>query len=436
MFLYCTHSTPRLQYVANFIGNILLGTPFIITTNKDDYKSAAVAKINYSAERIDEEEIWIKPHPLLFETTIKPQAINCFEWNNHNVFFKTEGDLPFDIFAATFYLLSRYEEYLPHSKDEYGRYAHTNALAYKEAFLNQPLVNKWIFEFGRLLEKIFPPFTIHHLPFSFLPTYDIDEAYAYKHKPWWKNVGGLLKHFFKADFHSASFRLNVLTDKRKDPYDSYEWMDSLHETFHLKPIYFFLVAEKSKGYDKNISPRKAALQQLINEHATKYTIGVHPSWQSGDDEALLQQEKKYIEEVSEVSISKSRQHYVRLTIPHTYRKLIDAGITEDYSMGYGSINGFRASVASPFYWYDLEKEEQTSLLIYPFCFMDANAYYEQKLSAQQAYDEMLQYYHEVKAVNGLYITLWHNNFLGGFSLLKDWKAMYVKFIRTVVEERK
>jgi hypothetical protein len=103
-------------------------------------------------------------------------------------------------------------------------------------------------------------------------------------------------------------------------------------------------------------------------------------------------------------------------------------------MGYGSINGFRASVASPFYWYDLEREEQTSLLIYPFCFMDANAYYEQKYTAQQAMDEMLHYYNEVKSVNGLLITLWHNNFLGDLTQLKHWKAMYVKFIKTVVEQ--
>ncbi|MFM2337299.1 MAG: hypothetical protein RL115_492 [Bacteroidota bacterium] len=433
MFLYCTHSTPRLQYVANFIGNILLGTPFIVTTNRDDYKRAALSKINYSAERIAEEEVWIKPHELLFEKKIKPQRINCFEWNNNKVFFKTEGHLPFDIFAATFYLLSRYEEYLPHTKDEYGRFAHANSLAYKEGFLNQPLINKWIFEFGRLLEKMFPSFTTHHSAFSFLPTYDIDEAYAYKYKPWWKNVGGIIKAILKADFNSANFRLKVLTNKRNDPYDSYKWMDDLHENFKLKPIYFFLVAQKNRVYDRNILPNKPALQQLIKEQAAKYEVGIHPSWQSGDSEILLLQEKNYIAELTGKRVSKSRQHYIRLTIPHTYRKLIAVGITEDYSMGYGSTNGFRASVASPFYWYDLENEEQTNLLIYPFCFMDANAYYEQKLSAQAAYDEMLQYYHEVKAVNGLFITLWHNNFLGHFSPLKQWKATYVKFIKKIME---
>lgn len=433
MFLYTTHTTPRLQYVTHFVGTMLTGQPFTVTTNKEEYRFATGSKLNYSDAPISENEIWLKPHPLLFEKEIKPQLFDCFEWEGNKAFFKTQGHLPFDIFAAIFFLLSRYEEYLPHSKDEYGRYAHTNSIAYKEGFLNEPLINKWLIELGKYIEQRFPSFTIHHLPFTYLPTYDIDEAFAYKHKHWWKTAGGLLKDIFRRNFNNALLRLNVLTGKRNDPYDSYERMHDLHKKFNLKPLYFFLVAQKNKGYDKNILPQKAVLQQLIKEHVGKYEIGIHPSWQSGDDETLLKKEIDLLNRIAGKEIVKSRQHYIRFTLPQTYRRLIDAGIKEDYSMGYGSINGFRASVASPFYWYDLEKEEQTSLLIHPFCFMDANAYYEQKYTAQQALDEMLYYYKEVKSVNGLLVTLWHNNFLGDFSQLKHWKAMYVKFLKAVVE---
>lgn len=100
-------------------------------------------------------------------------------------------------------------------------------------------------------------------------------------------------------------------------------------------------------------------------------------------------------------------------------------------MGYGSINGFRASVASPFYWYDLEREEKTELLLYPFCYMDANSFFEQKYSAQQALEEMRQYHKTVKEVDGLLITLWHNTFLGTDSLFKGWRDTYEQFIREV-----
>lgn len=130
-----------------------------------------------------------------------------------------------------------------------------------------------------------------------------------------------------------------------------------------------------------------------------------------------------------IKISASRQHYIRFELPRTYRTLAEAGIREDYSMGYGSINGFRASVASPFYWYDLEREQTTALLLYPFCFMEANAFFEEGLSAMQALDEMYRYYHAVRKVNGLFITVWHNTFLGTDPLYRGWREAYAQFFR-------
>ena len=106
-------------------------------------------------------------------------------------------------------------------------------------------------------------------------------------------------------------------------------------------------------------------------------------------------------------------------------------VTEDWSMGYGSINGFRASVATPFYWYDLEKEEQTHLLIYPFCFMDANSFFEQTQTAQEALEELLRYYKEVKNINGTLITIWHNTFLGTDKLYSGWREAYQQFLKII-----
>ena len=100
-------------------------------------------------------------------------------------------------------------------------------------------------------------------------------------------------------------------------------------------------------------------------------------------------------------------------------------------MGYGSINGFRASVATPFYWYDLEKEDQTKLLVYPFCFMEANSFYEQKFSTEQAFEELKHYYDIVKSVNGTLTIIWHNNFLGTAKMFTGWREIYKQFISLV-----
>ena len=124
------------------------------------------------------------PHSLLFENKIIEQPIQCFDANGRKAFFISDSDFPFDIFAASFYLLSRYEEYLPHQKDIYGRYAHENSLAFKEAFLNQPLVNLWLKDFKDALKRAFPKLTPEgsgrHSLFTLLPTYDIDIAWSYQ----------------------------------------------------------------------------------------------------------------------------------------------------------------------------------------------------------------------------------------------------------------
>jgi hypothetical protein len=372
--------TPRLQYILDFIGKQTIGKPFGITTDVEYFRQYKDAKINYSKKRIADSEFIIQNSELLFETGIREQSIECFEANNYKAFFKAEGDFSFDIFAASFYLLSRYEEYLLHKKDMYGRYAHENSLAFKEDFLHLPLINIWIEDFKKALQTKFSQFQTPDTRFQFIPTYDIDEAYAYKYKQWWRTAGGVIKSIVSSQWSVVSERIRVLQGKQKDPYDAFEWINQLHEQYALTPNYFFLVAGKTGKYDKNILPSKKAMQDLIQEHSNQYSIGIHPSWQSGDDPDKLKFEILKLGHISGKQILSSRQHFIRFTLPHTYRQLIELGIESDFSMGYGSINGFRASVASPFYWYDLEKEEQTKLLLYPFCFMEANSFFEQKFS--------------------------------------------------------
>src|SRR4051794_32306223 len=113
IILYSPQTSPRLNYVIDFFGAYLSRDPIIITTDIDEFKNADAVKINYSEVKVDENEIQISPHVHLFEEGIKLQLIECFGWNGLKAFFKTQGDTPFDIFAATFYLLARYEEYLP-----------------------------------------------------------------------------------------------------------------------------------------------------------------------------------------------------------------------------------------------------------------------------------------------------------------------------------
>ncbi len=429
MLIYTPHISSRLQYITGFLGKEITGKPVELTSNKEYYLKHTAEKINYSAEKISDSEFWLKPHSLLFESTIKEQVIECFEINGQKAFFKTDGDFSFDIFSASFYLLSRYEEYLPHQKDMYGRYAHENSLAYKEKFLDKPLVNIWLEDFKQKLKNLFPSLILNQSTFTFLPTYDIDIAWSYKEKGWGRSVGGLMQSFFTGNWQELGQRISVWRGKQKDPFDSYGWLNHLHQQYHLKPYYFFLLAGKKGKYDKNISPDRKALRDLITDHLIRYPVGIHPSWISGDEHALLKKEIETLRSITGNDVLSSRQHYIRFTLGETFRRLIANGIQFDFSMGYGSINGFRASVCFPFFWYDLENETPTSLMLFPFCYMEANSFYEQKYTPKQALEEMRHYHKMVKSVNGTFIMIWHNQFFGTDQLYSGWKEVYEQFIK-------
>ena len=428
LLVYSAHITTRLNYIIS----ALFGTDAEVTNDTTKFKASTNAKINYSNTAAFEDALTIKPHGLLEEDAVKQQPIHCFEWNGLKAFFATAGDIPFDLFAAAFYLVTRYEEYLPYEPDAYGRYAHINSLAFKENFIHLPLVNLWVREMKEILLKRFPSFTIHHSPFNYTPTYDVDIAYSYKGKGFLRNMAGLYKDLVAARLNEVYERFNVITGGEEDPFDSFKWLDELHQRYNLKPIYFFLLAEKNKHYDKNISPYTNVMQQLLQKLTSFYKTGIHPSWQSGDDENTLRKEIALLAAVKKENVLLSRQHYIRMTLPATYRLLIDSGIQEDYSMGYGSINGFRASICTPFYWYDLTKEEITPLLLRPFCYMEANSFFEQHYSADQAVVEIRQYHDIVKSVQGELITIFHNHFLTKQKQWAEWRRMYEAFMRDVL----
>lgn len=424
LLIYTTRVTGRLQYIVQ----TLFGGSAGLTESKEKFVSSDTARINYSSEIFPGQMVQIVPHGLLHETGIHAYIITCDRWGDHKIFFPTPGSIPFDLFAAAFYLLSRYEEYLPHSKDNYGRYSHENSLAYRNAFLTEPLIDLWLLKLREVCkgygwENVLPEKT-----FRFIPTYDVDEAWKYRHQPLWKNIAGFYRDLFLGKFQDVTERGNVYSGKLPDPYDVFDWMDTLHKEYRLSPVYFFLTIKERRKYDKNLASSSEPLRTLYRRLAGIYDTGLHPSWRSGDVEPLLAEEKKELEDIVQRPITLSRNHYLRFTLPETYRKLINAGITDDYSMAYGSVNGFRASFARPFYWYDLAREEATVLGVHPFCFMEAASAFSQGFTADQAGEELQYYFEQIKKVKGEFITLFHNHFLTEQPGWIEWRKMYADFL--------
>jgi hypothetical protein len=141
-----------------------------------------------------------------------------------------------------------------------------------------------------------------------------------------RTTGGFIRSIFKGDWKECTKRIATLTGRQADPYDTYQWLDELHEKHQLKPKYFFLLAEKTSRYDKNVLLKNKALQQLVKRHGERYPVGIHPSWRSGDETSLLKSEINTLEQLTRIKVVSSRQHYIRFTLPETFRRLISHGI--------------------------------------------------------------------------------------------------------------
>ena len=236
-----------------------------------------------------------------------------------------------------------------------------------------------------------------------------------------------MRALLKGDVRQISERTQVLKNKQKDPFDSFRWLRQLHREYDCKPLYFVLSALRTTPFDKNIHPEHPAMMRVIRNLVKDGIIGIHPSYYA-DSEEKISKEIKVLSHVSGKAISISRQHYIKMHIPHTCRLLISNGIHEDYSMGYGTHLGFRAGTGSSFLWYDLEHETITSLRIHPFCFMDSTAHYENRLPPQEAFEKLNTMTKVLEKTGSTLTTIFHNFSLGTSSEWRGWRQAYEQFM--------
>ena len=319
--------------------------------------------------------------------------------------------------------MSRYEEYLPHIKDRFHRFPAKESLAYKNGFLKIPIIEYWLKELVLVIQCKFPDFTPVSRKFKFFNTIDVDNAYCYLEKGLLRTVGAICRSLLQFDFNPIPKRIRVLLGKEKDPYDTFDYLLDIQKKHDFESIYFFLLADY--GYnDKNIAHTSKKFQALVKTMADYVKVGIHPSWASNADTHKLSKEISRLEAIVNREVIRSRQHFLRLDLPTTYRRLIDLGILQDYTMGYASQVGFRAGTSLPFYFYDLDMEMQTSLMLHPFAVMDGtlNEYMELPVDdAQYLVKELLDF---VKEVDGVFISLWHNETLCDNRHWKDWRQVY------------
>ena len=430
MLLVYTHKiTPRLKYTFKHICKRILGVDVKFTSKVEDFIAHNSLKMSYTKKPLS-NELFVRSNDLLFEQGLSDLDINVQQWDDTKGFFATgeRSDLPFDIFAASFYLLSRYEEYLPHVKDEFGRFMAQESLAYKHRFLNQPIVDIWAFKLREVLKKRFPDFEFQDRKYKVQPVIDVPMAYYFRKKGLLRTIGGTLGDIGRFKLRQLYQRYSVLMGFKRDPYDTFKWIITKQKQHDFKFIVLFLIGAYST-YDKNNSTNKKEFISLIKSVADYCKVGIKVSYFALDNISILKTEKLKMEAIINSELTAVRHSFSKLNLPKSYRNLIELEINQDFTMGYIDTLGFRAGTCTPFQWYDLDYEVQTPLQINPYHGLDyALLKYESQLDKSEHLEKLID---EVKAVNGTFVPVFHNYTFSDVDRWKGYRALFNSILETV-----
>jgi hypothetical protein len=411
MLIYISQITPRIEYVFELFFKEIFSMEYALTSDKSMFEKAAGAKMIYGEERFC-DAIFVQAHTLLFESSITPQRIEKIEEKDCvGLFESKDSDFTIEIFASAFYLVSRYEEYLPHHVDQYKRYGASNSIAYHFRFLRKPMINYYADALKYIIEAKYTDVKINYKKFQYIPTYDIDHVTKYQGKGIFRNLGGLAKSLITFKGKDFIERTKTVFFGQKDPYDVFASLDRLHKRYNLYPVYFLLFTRNITKIDGSISYKKQVFKDAIKRISDQYEVGIHPSFASTSQFKDLQREVEIYLNYTKKPLTRSRQHFLKVKMPEAYQNLIQLGVKEDHTMGYSSRPGFRASICQPFQWFDLSTNTPTELRIFPFAFMDATFKYYKQYKSEKIRERLLDLYHETKRFGGVYITDFHNDIL-------------------------
>jgi len=429
LLVYTHKITPRVNYVFKHIFLRILQIPVSFTTKVEEFVAHSGPKITYAKAPLG-SEFFIRSHDLLFEQGVNDVEIIVQKWEDEACFFAAgdKSTIPFDIFAASFYLLSRYEEYLPFVKDNHERFSPEHSLAYKNGFLEKPIIDIWAYKFLELLRAKFPDYKYQQREFKFISTINVSKVFAFKHKGIIRTIGGFINDFFTLRWRNFWNRFLVVFNFKRDPNNTFKHLIKLQKETGIETLFFFLLSNYTT-YDTNISATSATYISLIKSVGDYAKVGLLPSYFTFNNPEKLKKEKGKLESITNVPLFRSRQHYLRLNFPDTYENLLDLDIMEDYSMGYNTAIGFRASTCTPFYFYNIDFEIQTPLKLFPFAVSDRALNTVLKYTVEESLVKIIALKNEVKKVNGTFITVFHNESVGNYGPWKGWKTVYKNIVK-------
>ena len=299
-----------------------------------------------------------------------------------------------DLIYNTFFFISRAEEVINDKRDEHGRFLASYSILGKRNRLMVPVLD----EYARLMMKaVGLPLPVSGFAHIYL-THDIDTIAHYRH------LRGALGGIWRGEWRQV---LRSWRDINNDPAYTFPWLLKQDRRVPLAESIYFVKHSFGKGYDypqyNHRGHDARRLRRLLESNGA--TIGWHSSYYgTGSIE-------RRTSHTNELAIHRS--HYLNCSIEQM-RKLIELGVTDDYTMGFADRAGFRLQTSRAVLWIDPERMQLTELVLHPLLIMDctlSNANY-MGLDHDEASYICQQIIDKVRMHNGDLCLLWHNSNLG------------------------
>ncbi|MGM9476260.1 DUF7033 domain-containing protein [Pedobacter sp. GSP4] len=416
LIIFSNLLTPRIKYIFSFLFKDILKAEIEFTGNSQYFLQSTQAKISYGDKPLG-EELFFKQTPLLFSNKLEEPALKTVSFGDYKVPFAVEGSaLPFDVFAASFFILSRYEEYL-HQKKSADDFKPSKSYQHKWKILDRPVIDEWALIIKSMIRKKYPDFKFHEKKFQHQPTINFNIP---------PNLPeGLLnrtKFIFSAIFKKENNFISTKFDRITGiGINNEQVLGEVQQMFaHKKnhPLYFVDFPDVPMDYIRVNGVSKTLANQSIGllrpcagDQLKKNTI----------KDSLVKLKKIHPNQVSLTS-----QQLDELKFPICYLNLLSSGITSDYSMGYSNVLGFRAGTCTPFNWYDLQLEKVTPLTVNSYCITD---YILQYLTSEAAVKVLHQYIDSVKMVNGTFYSSWRLKSLSDNPKYKKTKSLFAEMVK-------
>lgn len=422
LLVYTQKITPRITYTFKQVCTRILGIPVGFTSKIEEFVAHEGMKISYGKQSLG-NEVFVQNVDLLLEQGMSDLEVKVQQWDEAPCFFSVSENsaIPFDIFAASFFLLSRYEEYLPHVKDKEGRFQASESLAFQEGFLQQPVIDIWAQKFKKVLQAKFPDQDFPKKEYSSENVVAVTEIFCYREKGIIRVLLGLLMDVLQLKPKYVLHRFQVMLKLKRDPYDVYNKLLRFLKKYRVKMRFMFQVSDFS-SHDRNINYNRLQLQSLIKSVADYAEVGLQPGYYANQKFQVLKEEKRRLEEILKRPVLSALNCKYNLLLPNAYNNLVELDIKNDFSMGYPEALGFRAGTCTPFLFYDINFEVTTPLLLHPYA-INVGAFH--KMKETEIEYKVREIRRQVEMVGGKLVSVFSNkdfseysNSKRNFSILK------------------